>query len=203
MGMVSGRFPVFYVPWGMLFAHMRQVLVLVVLMISATVSAQVPQQAGIVHGGGQAAFPAHSPLRDSIGAKPWTWSPYGGFSTGFGYFHGGSGMVASIPVGLQLNRRLTPNLYAFAGVSVAPAYVNFNSSFLSANAHNFVPIPGAFPSNGLNLYSRAEMGLMYVNDQKTFSISGSIGIQRSNYSMYPGYPMVVPAQQPAATFIKH
>jgi hypothetical protein len=31
----------------------------------------------------------------------------------------------------------------------------------------------------------ASLGLMYINDQKTFSISGSIGVERSSYQFMP------------------
>jgi len=35
------------------------------------------------------------------------------------------------------------------------------------------------------MYSRAELGLMYINNDKTFSISGSIGIEKNSYPLYP------------------
>jgi hypothetical protein len=53
-----------------------------------------------------------------------------------------------------------------------------------------------------NMASRAELGLMYVNDQRTFSISGSFGVQRNTYSGYPygsfkQTPQVIPARKEA------
>jgi len=74
---------------------------------------------------------------DSTSKKKWFFSKYSGISTSFSFFKGGSATVVSVPVGLQLNRRLNDNLYAFAGVSVAPAYVNFNRSFISTEANKF------------------------------------------------------------------
>ena len=71
-------------------------------------------------------------LNDSSLKKKWFISKYSGISTSFSFFKGGSATVISAPMGLQLNRTLNNNLYAFAGVSVAPAYVNFNSSFMNA-----------------------------------------------------------------------
>ena len=42
--------------------------------------------------------------------------------------------------------------------------------------------------------SRADIGLMYVNDAKTFSISGSIGIERDNYPAFQ-YNQFNPSKQ--------
>ena len=104
-------------------------------------------------------------------------------STSFIFYRGNNAIIFSSPVGLQLNRRLNNNLYAFAGVSAAPAYINFNNAFLNTdinktNSNNFSK------ANNFGMYSRAEIGLMYVNDAKTFSISGSIGIEKTNYPSY-------------------
>ena len=125
-------------------------------------------------------------LNDSTAKKKWFVSKYSGISTSFSVFKGGSATIVAVPLGLQLNRRLNNNLYAFAGVSVAPAYVNFNQSFLNSDFNKGNAANGFLRSSGLNLYSRAELGLQYVNDEKTFSISGSIGVERSTYSM-PGF----------------
>jgi hypothetical protein len=88
-------------------------------------------------------------------------------------------------VGLQLNRRLNNNLYAFAGVSVAPAYTNFNNAFLSADINKINPNNSFIKGNNFGMYSRVDLGLTYVNDAKTFSISGSIGVERSSYPLFP------------------
>jgi hypothetical protein len=119
---------------------------------------------------------------DSTSNKKWFVSKYTGISTSFSFFKGGSATVVSVPLALQLNRRLNNNLFAFAGVSVAPAYVNFNQSFMTAD-FNKGNQNGFFKSGSLGLYSRAELGLQYVNDERTFSISGSIGIERNSYPM--------------------
>lgn len=98
--------------------------------------------------------------------------------------------MISAPVGLQLNRRLNDNLYAFAGISAAPAYVNFSRSFINTDLKKI-------NSGAFSMYSRLEAGLMYINDQRTFSVSGSISVERSNYPFYPYYNRVgSPAQQP-------
>ncbi|HSU50046.1 MAG TPA: hypothetical protein VLJ41_05635 [Segetibacter sp.] len=135
---------------------------------------------------------------DSTSKKKWFFSKYSGISTSFSFFKGGSATVVSVPVGLQLNRRLNDNLYAFAGVSVAPAYVNFNRSFISTEANKFTGNNNLFKSSNLGIYSRAELGLQYINDDRTFSISGSIGVERNNYTM-PFYNQYNGAR--SATFI--
>jgi hypothetical protein len=130
-------------------------------------------------------------ITDSMPSRKWFVSKYIGMSTSIGFFNGGNATVFAVPVGIQLNRKLSNNWYAFAGVSAAPAYVNFNRSFLSASNNKFSTNSSFLQSNKLNLYSRAELGLMYVNDQKTFSISGSIGIEKSTYPLLPHNQMGV------------
>lgn len=129
-------------------------------------------------------------LSDSAFKKKWSVSKYSEISTGISFFKGGNATFVSAPVGLQLNRRLTNNLFAFAGVSAAPSYVNFNSSFMNAN-FNKMSTNNSFKSGALGIYSRAELGLQYINEERTFSISGSIGVERSNFSM----PAYIPASR--------
>lgn len=129
-----------------------------------------------------------------LSGKKWFGTRYSGLSTGFGFFNGGNANFVSVPLGLQLNRRLNNNLYAFAGVSVAPSYINFNRSFRSFADHNKSnPNNSVFKSGAFGVYSKAELGLMYINDDRTFSISGSIGVKRSNYPMFPFQPVATTA----------
>jgi hypothetical protein len=121
--------------------------------------------------------------------KKWFLTTHSGLSTGFSFFNGGNATFISVPVGLQLNRKLNGNLYAFAGVSAAPAYINFNYSFLNSNLNKGFQNFGSFSSRDFNIYSRAELGLMYINDEKTFSVSGSIGVERNRYPVMPYYPI--------------
>ena len=127
-------------------------------------------------------FAHNIPVGDSAGK--WSFSRYASLSAGYSFFKGGSAMVVAAPMWLQLNRRLNNNLYAFAGVSVAPAYTSFNHNFVTGE---FTKPNGAnsfLKTNALGIYSKAELGLMYINDAKTFSISGSIGVERSSYPVY-------------------
>lgn len=130
-------------------------------------------------------FPGYNQLRDSSNFhQKWYVSKYSGLSAGFGFFNGGSATVLSVPVGLQLNHPLNNNLIAFAGISAAPSFFSFSHSFTDPAFNKSYPgsyMPNAY-SFGLN--SRIDMGLMYINDARTFSISGSIGVERGSYPVY-------------------
>jgi len=166
---------------------MRLIFLSLVLMLTASAKAQTVLPGGYVNHLQQQSLAGNNRFIDSVPDKKWFMSKSIGISTSFGFFNGGNATVLAVPLILQLNRKLNNNFYAFAGISAAPAYVNFNRPFLSTNSNSnkFSSHNGMFQSNKLNIYSRAELGLMYVNDQKTFSISGSIGIERSSYPMVP------------------
>lgn len=117
--------------------------------------------------------------------KKWFVSKYMGISTSAGFYNGSMSTIFFAPIGLQLNRKINSNWYAFAGISATPAYIGFNHSFISANTNKFMQ-PNSLNSVGnFNMFPKAELGLMYINDQKTFSISGSISVEKSNYSFAP------------------
>ena len=118
--------------------------------------------------------------------KKWVFSKYINISTSTGFYNGANARVFAAPIGLLLNRTINRNLYAFAGISATPAYANYNHSFISHNITNkFNPANNLYSYNNFNLYPKAELGLMYINDQKTFSVSGSISIEKCNYSFAP------------------
>ena len=146
-------------------------------------------------------FPNNNQSVDSNSSShKWQLTPYAGISAGTFFYTGrhpffpGGASYLSVPVGLQLTRPLNSNLYAFAGVSAAPTVFTFNHLYTQP-ANNY-PNPGYFGSRSYNLgmNARVEMGLMYINDDKTFSISGSIGVERSSYSAYPSYRPVTKQQ---------
>jgi hypothetical protein len=126
------------------------------------------------------------PDSSNIGHK-WQLSKYGGLSAGYLFFGGGGTSFLSAPLGLQLSRPLTNNIYAFAGVSAAPVLFSvdrlYTDPVTNPGFHSYNP-SGAYKF-GYN--SRVEMGLMYVNDAHTFSISGSVGVERGSYPVYPVY----------------
>jgi hypothetical protein len=133
-------------------------------------------------------LPGYNPLADNgLSTNKWHLSKYASLSAGTIFFNGGANFLAA-PVGLQLSRSLTRNVYAFAGLSAAPVF--FNSRLFTDPSLN-PSYPGYNFSNGygFGLNSRVEMGLMYINDAKTFSISGSIGVDRTSYPVYPSNRM--------------
>src|ERR1700688_3643438 len=85
-------------------------------------------------------FSAYHPNSDNNNLnQKWYLTKYVGISTGFGFFNGAGGSFISAPVGLQLNHPLNNNLIAFAGVSVAPSFFNFSSSFTNPSYPGNMP----------------------------------------------------------------
>ncbi|WP_147204802.1 hypothetical protein [Segetibacter aerophilus] len=162
---------------------MRLFIFFILLLSVSASQAQRFLPGSFIDNGYRGGFANNINLNDSTANKKWSLSKYSGISTSFTFFKGGNATVVSAPLGLQLNRRLNNNLYAFAGVSVAPSYINFNQSFMTSDFNKANQNNPFFKSSSLGIYSRAELGLQYVNDEKTFSISGSIGVERSSYPM--------------------
>ncbi|MGI8638034.1 MAG: hypothetical protein ACR2KZ_21770 [Segetibacter sp.] len=165
------------------FIRMRTLILITILLSATSIHAQQLLPASFIDNTYRGSLANNVYQADISAKKKWFFSKYSGISTSFTFFKGGNATVVSAPVGLQLNRRLNNNLYAFAGVSVAPAYVNFNRSFMTTDATKFNGNNNLFKSSSLGIYSRAELGLQYINDDRTFSISGSIGVERNNYAM--------------------
>ncbi|MEO7768312.1 MAG: hypothetical protein ABIS01_12830 [Ferruginibacter sp.] len=168
---------------------MHKFISVALILFASTVNAQTIFPGSFAGYTQRGAFANNIQLNDSIANKKWSFNRYSGISTSFSFFNGGNATIVSVPVGLQLNRRLNNNLYAFANVAVAPSYINFNRSFITADISKTNQHKGFARSNGLGVYSGASLGLMYVNDAKTFSISGSISMERSNYPLLPYYPV--------------
>ncbi len=114
-------------------------------------------------------YPQHSAfnnghLHDSLSSRKWFFSSYRGLSTSVSFFKGGHASIFSAPLGLQLNRRLSNNWYAFANVSVAPSYISINPSYLGGFNKNFSNNPFQakqlwFVSRGFrrsNVYERCQ-----------------------------------------------
>ncbi len=134
---------------------------------------------------------------DKIAAnKKWQLYRYSGLTTGFSFFNGGSAAVFSVPFGIQLNRQLSNNWIAFANVNAAPSFINFNHSFVNNNFSK-TGINNFTQGSNFNIYSSASMGLMYINNDKTFSISGSISVERTGNPLLPAFQSYTPATIPA------
>lgn len=163
----------------------RTILFAAILLSAVSVKAQLPLSFG-AYRGLQTGFEHLDQVLDTNRVqKKWFVTKFAGISAGFIGFRGGSASFLQAPVGVQLNRQLTNNLYAFANVAVAPAYLHFNSAFSQ-------PLMGIKnyglmnPNNHLlSINPAANVGLLYTNDQRTFSISGSIGVRGGSYMGYP------------------
>ena len=140
-------------------------------------------------------FPGYQLTGDSNQLnKKWYFTKYAAISTGAVFYNGGGGTFISAPVGLQLNHPLNNNLIAFAGISAAPTFFNYNS--LYTDPVFYKSYPGGYMTNpyGFGLNSRVDIGLMYINDARTFSISGSIGVERGTYPVYPSNRVITKKQ---------
>ncbi|MEO5685633.1 MAG: hypothetical protein ABIQ88_23500 [Chitinophagaceae bacterium] len=180
---------------------MRLILLLFAVTYVASLQAQAYIPATGMNYMQQGAFNHYNLLNDSNSLqKKWSVSSYAGIGAGIGFFNAGNAAFFPAQIGLQVNRRLNNNMYAFAGISTAPAFFNFNRSVNNTSLHqNYMAAPG-FNANGFGIYSGIQAGLMYVNDAKTFSISGSIGVSNSSYPFYPANRNRLNAQkQPALT----
>ena len=96
---------------------MRILLLLVTFTYSLLLRAQTVQQR----------FEDSSSIHHTQSRK-WLVTPYSNIGVGINFLNGRMATIASAPVGLQVSRRLNDNLYAFTGVSLVPAYINFNRS---------------------------------------------------------------------------
>lgn len=175
------------------FFRMRVFFAVVMLFFFVTVKSQTVASPGVSFYPQQSAF-NNGHLHDSLSVPKWFFSKYRGLSTSISFFKGGNASVFSAPMGLQLNRRLNNNWYAFANVSVAPSYVSINPSYLSGFNKNFPS--NSFKQNSFGLYPAASVGVMYVNDAKTFSISGSVSAERGYYPGMRWYPENTASQPP-------
>lgn len=171
--------------------RMRLIILVITLFFFVPAKSQTILSPGMGINPQNANFLNTSQTHDSLSTpKKWFFSTYSGLSTSVSFFKGGNASTFSVPMGLQLNRRLNNNLYAFANVTVAPSYISINPSYLTGFNKNFSNNP--FQQGSLGLYPAASMGLMYINDAKTFSISGSISAEKSVYPGLPYYPANTP-----------
>ena len=178
---------------------MRILIILVFSLLTISLDAQTQLPLSVMNYSPGSAFNNYHMLSDSNSLKQkWSVNKYMAVSTSFGFYKGGSTSVFSVPIGIQINRRLTNNLFAFAGVSLAPSYFTTNRSYSDAGMYKMNPGFTQFSSKGFGMSSRVEGGLMYVNDERTFSISGSIAVERNSYPLYPTNRTNTTTQQPAA-----
>lgn len=172
---------------------MKQIILFAAILVSAVVvKAQMPLTFGAVN----SMHPAFQHFRQigdtNAHQKKWIFSKYGGISTGFMVFKGGSASYLAAPLGVQVTRPLTNNLYAYGGLSVTPTYFNFNSPFMQPGINKNT---GFMNANNFGVYGAAHMGLMYISDDRSFSISGGISVGRNLYDNR--IPYYTPVNSPA------
>ena len=175
-------------PFG--YWRMRSVLALLALLSGTCTKAQsyMPALAGNIYLAPWTPLPATSQLgQGDVTNQRWFVSQYAAVSAGATFYPGGSATFISVPIGLQLNRQINSNLYAFAGVYAAPTVASFNQAFLHPSYNNVYPYNFS-NQYGAGINTGIQMGLMHVNDAGTFSISGSINIERGYYPVYPAAP---------------
>lgn len=178
----------------LIFIDMIRTILFAAILISATaVKAQTVSSAGAMNGT-QSEFKHPQQVSDTNNIqKKWFVTKYAGISTGFVAFKGGGGSFLSVPLALQVNRQLTNNLYAFGGVSLVPYLFHSNAmSYQPSIKKN----NSFMQTNNFSAYSDAKVGLMYINNERTFSISGSIGVSRSTYNGYS--PFYSPVYSPVS-----
>lgn len=119
----------------------------------------------------------------------WFVTKYAGISTGFIAYKGGSTSYLSAPLELMINRQLTNNIFAFGGISATPYVLQNNGAFypVAGIDKNY----GSIRTNNYGINPAARVGVMYINNDRTFSISGSVSVSRSSYLGYS--PLYVPA----------
>jgi hypothetical protein len=110
--------------------------------------------------------------------QKWQVRPYASAQIGYTIFRGGGVSYVSAPVGIVVIHPLTNNLAAFAGAAIAPVAFSMNQLYN--------PYPGGNLSKPYSFGGNAALqaGLIWTNDDKTFSISGSVQIDRGSYPVY-------------------
>ena len=120
-------------------------------------------------------FVPYSLVLDGSTGHGWQMRPYASLSAGY-IFGGGGISYVSAPIGVIAYRPLNANFTAFGAATVSPTVFDFN---------RFVgqPMPGN-NLTGLGVNASVTGGLIYTNEAKTFSISGSISVERGSSPVY-------------------
>ncbi|HUB60458.1 MAG TPA: hypothetical protein VL978_07150 [Puia sp.] len=107
----------------------------------------------------------------------WQLRPFASLSAGYLFLGGGISYV-SAPLGIALYRPLNSNFTTFAAATVAPTAFHFSTLYTAS--------PGYPGSNftGLGVNAAVTGGIIYTNDARTFSISGSISVERGSNPVY-------------------
>ncbi len=129
-----------------------------------------------------ASFIPTSTLAGGNPNQKWQVRPYANLSLGYLFLNGGGSSYLAAQTGVALIHPLTKNVSAFAGVTASPVLFSVNRLYTEPALNS--PNNFSRPYN-LGLNAGIQAGLIYTNDDKTFSISGSVGVERGGGSLYP------------------
>jgi len=163
---------------------MRILFTFTIIVFATTLQAQTTLPASFQNNMESSTLVRNTNAHNNSTQKKWFLSRYSGITAGYSFFSHGSASFVAAPLGLQLNRRLSNNVYAFAAVTAAPMYLNFNHAFLTTDLNKVNTFNSFYQPGNFSMYSSATLGLMYINNEKTFSVSGSISVERSGYPLY-------------------
>jgi hypothetical protein len=109
--------------------------------------------------------------------------PYASVSAGVIFFNAPTSYL-SAPMGLMLAKPLSNNWAAFSSLSLAPTVFSINRLYTDPASRSPYPANPFSGTYGLGLNAAVQAGLIYTNDAKTFSISGSVILERGTYPVY-------------------
>ncbi|HEV2354636.1 MAG TPA: hypothetical protein VGR89_10350 [Puia sp.] len=157
--------------------------VLTILALSVFLSTQAQTHLLPVSGWGYAPWQPFVPYSAMTAPNPnhtFQLRPFSSVSAGY-WFLGGGVSYLSAPIGLVLYRPVNNNFTAFGTATLAPTVFHVSS---------FYNVPLANPANNFTNFgvtAGVSGGLIYTNDARTFSISGSVSVERGSYPVYvPG-----------------
>lgn len=168
----------------MLTFFMRIIFICIIIMFAGALKAQTALPGYIRHDKASNTFTPDSTVSNNSPRKKWFVNSYNSITAGYSFFRGGRTSFMAAPLGLQLYRRINNNVYAFAGVIAAPTYLSFNHAFLTTDANKLSPFNSFYQPGNFSMYSAATLGLMYINNARTFSVSGSISVEKNNYPSF-------------------
>ncbi|MBS1663749.1 MAG: hypothetical protein JST68_22080 [Bacteroidetes bacterium] len=113
-------------------------------------------------------------------APKWQLRSFANLSAGYIFLNNGISYV-SAPVGLALFHPLSTKWTAYGAATVTPTMFNVNHLITDPNYQRY-PYGSGY---GLGLSTGIQGGLIYTNEAKTFSISGSVRLDRTTYPVYP------------------
>jgi hypothetical protein len=162
---------------------MRTILVILasITLLSAKAQTHLPVYPwGLGFGASQPMSMA--PLPGST--QKWQLRPSASIQAGYVFYNGGISYL-SAPLQLNLYHPLTPNVTAFGGVYIAPTVFSMANPYGSPFQN-----PGYPNRYNMTINPGIQGGLIYTNDAHTFSISGSVRVEKGSY-----YPYAYPAQR--------